>query len=481
MAVTSKPTLNKTSLNLGKDFGAKGKLGNVSGHDTSVSSAGHIKSLQSQRRVLGRVIETEGALEEVNVRIKNVEVTNDALVSQNREFKNSLTNIQERIGALESGQQAILDFQKDKAKIEEKTRKNEEQRLKRETAEKGLEDDGEQKDIEEKDPKVKESAKGAMGILDKLKRFFTFVVAGWFTDKTFKLIEAFQTGNKEMINKIGLKLLAGTAAVAGIFSMAVFGIGPVLLGIGKLIALVAGLLFNPVTLTALLIAIGVGGAIMGIRKLWQWGRKKAAGGEKFRDAHKKNNEKLKELKELGVRKDGKIKIKGKKGRDQWGDVMEHGTKEQKELWMSFKDEQERLDGIRDDMKSEIKETKKEYWKKIEEGGKGLKGDEKKAYWKKARQDWKAQKADIRAKHEGLIGESTGDGSNVGSTASGDTAASNIGPVEGGEGNVTVIPKFKEKTDQVAKGQEKGIKPIASGNNTNIYVTETQVQTNMIVG
>ena len=131
-----------------------------------------------------------------------------------------------------------------------------------------------------------------MGILDKLKRFFTFVVAGWFTDKTFKLIEAFQTGNKEMINKIGLKLLAGTAAVAGIFSMAVFGIGPVLLGIGKLIALVAGLLFNPVTLTALLIAIGVGGAIMGIRKLWQWGRKKAAGGEKFRDAHKKNNDKL---------------------------------------------------------------------------------------------------------------------------------------------------------------------------------------------
>ena len=112
MAVTSKPTLNKTSLNLGKDFGAKGKLWNVSGHDTSVSSASHIKSLQSQRRVLGRVIETEGALEEVNVRIKNVEVTNDALVSQNREFKNSLTNIQERIGALESGQKQFLIFRK---------------------------------------------------------------------------------------------------------------------------------------------------------------------------------------------------------------------------------------------------------------------------------------------------------------------------------------------------------------------------------
>ena len=84
MAVTSRPTLNKTSLNLGKNFGAKGKLGNVSGHDTSVSSASHIKSLQSQRRVLGRVIETEGEISELSVRLKNVEVTNDALVSQNR-------------------------------------------------------------------------------------------------------------------------------------------------------------------------------------------------------------------------------------------------------------------------------------------------------------------------------------------------------------------------------------------------------------
>ena len=107
-----------------------------------------------------------------------------------------------------------------------------------------------------------------------------------FTDKTFKLIEAFQTGNKEMINKIGMKLLAGTAAVAGLFALSLVGIGPVLLGIGKLIAMVAGLLLNPVTLTALLIAVGVGGAIMGIRALWKWGRQKAAGGKSFENAHK---------------------------------------------------------------------------------------------------------------------------------------------------------------------------------------------------
>ena len=474
MAVTSRPTAKKTTINFG-NFGGRA-TGGISGNNQFASIG---QTAGNNVKMLDDIIAVEDDVDELSVRAKNIEVTNNALVSQNREFKNSLTNIQERIGALESGQKAILDFQKDKAKIEEKTRKNEEQRLKRETAEKSLEDDGEKKDIEEKDPKVKESAKGAMGILDKLKRFFTFVVAGWFTDKTFKLIEAFQTGNKEMINKIGLKLLAGTAAVAGIFSMAVFGIGPVLLGIGKLIALVAGLLFNPVTLTALLIAIGVGGAIMGIRKLWQWGRKKAAGGEKFRDAHKKNNEKLKELKDIGVNKKGEVKYTDEEGKERWGDVMEHGTKEQKELWKSFEDERDRLDGIRDDMRSEINEIKDEYWKKIREGEKGLTGDAKKEYWKKAREDWKKKKAEIRAKHEGFIG--TGDGSNVGSTASGDTVATNLGPVESTEGNISVIPKYTEKMDNVQKGVQEGVKSISSSDKDNIYALNTQREINMLMG
>ncbi len=477
MAVTSRPTLKKTSLNLGS-IGARGGSG-VSKPNQFASigqtASNNIKQIDS-------TIAIEGDVSELSVRAKNLEVTNDALVSQNREFQSSLASIQQRVGALESGQKAILEFQKDKDKIEKRQRKLEEQRLKREGAEKSLEDGQDKKEIEDKDPKTKKAATGAMGILDRLKRFFTFVVAGWFTDKTFKLIEAFQTGNKEMINKIGLKLLAGTAAVAGIFSMAIFGIGPVLLGIGKLIAVLAGLLFNPVTLTALLIAVGVGGAIMGIRKLWKWGRQKAAGGKSFRDAHKENNKKLKELEEIGVRKDGMVRIKGAKGRgNQWGHVMEHGTDEQKELWKSFKDEQERLDGIRDNMRSEIDSAKDDYWKKIRAEGKGLEGDAKKEYWKKARQDWKQKEADIRARHEGMISESTGDGSNVGSTASGDTAASDIGPVASGEGNVTVIPRYTEQMDNIQKGTQEGISHISSGDKDNIYALNTQVETNMLMG
>ena len=474
MAVTSKPTLKKTSLNLGNISSRGGSGVSKPNQFASIgqTASNNIKQIDS-------TIALEGDVSELSVRLKNVEVTNDALVSQNREFQSSVASIQQRVGALESGQKAILEFQKDKDKIEKRQRKLEEQRLKREGAEKSLEDGQDKKDIEDKDPKTKKAATGAMGILDRLKRFFTFVVAGWFTDKTFKLIEAFQTGNKEMINKIGLKLLAGTAAVAGIFSMAIFGIGPVLLGIGKLIAVLAGLLFNPVTLTALLIAVGVGGAIMGIRKLWQWGRKKAAGGESFRDAHKKNNEKLKELKDIGVNKKGEVKYTDEEGKERWGDVMEHGTKEQKELWKSFEDERDRLDGIRDDMRSEINETKDEYWKKIREGEKGLTGDAKKEYWKKAREDWKKKKAEIRAKHEGFIG--TGDGSNVGSTASGDTAATNLGPVESGEGNVTVIPNYTEKMDNVQKGVQEGVKHISSGDKDNIYALNTQRENNMLMG
>ena len=133
------------------------------------------------------------------------------------------------------------------------------------------------------------------------------------------------------------------------------------------------------------------------------------------------------------------------------------------------------------MRSEIDSAKDDYWKKISAEGKGLEGDAKKEYWKKARQDWKQKEADIRARHEGMIGESTGDGSNVSSTASGDTAASDIGPVVSGEGNVTVIPKYTEQMDNIQKGVQEGVPHISSGDKDNIYALNTQIENNMLIG
>ena len=60
------PKLKKTSISLGGNFGGQSNLGNVSPINSKVSSASHIKSLKSQRRVLERVIEIEKDVTDLN-------------------------------------------------------------------------------------------------------------------------------------------------------------------------------------------------------------------------------------------------------------------------------------------------------------------------------------------------------------------------------------------------------------------------------
>ena len=473
MAVTSKPKLKKTSINLG-NFGGKSDLGNVSPFQSKVSSASHIKSLQSQRRVLERVITLEEDVENLNTR---VQMQDESLLSVKSEFQQSLSHIQQRVGTLESGQKAIIDNARNKEKILEKQRKLEEARIKREGAEKSLEDPGQpDKDTDQKGAAAEKESKKSMGILDRLKKFLTFVVAGWFTDKTFKLIEAFQSGNQKQIRKIGLKLLAGAAAVGSIMLLAAGAIGPVLAGIGSLIGVLAGLLFNPVTLTALLIAVGIGGAIMGIRALWKWGRKKKLGGEGFRDKH---DELDKQLKEAGMDKDGKVK-------NEEGKWVRTTDPEQLKILEQVEAEREQLKDLKKDMKKDVKDSKKEYFDKVRAGEpKGWgKGKERKEYWNKARKDWaekeKAMYADYNKKALD-IGGTKGDGSNVGSSAPGKNAAGGLGPPESTEGNISVIPNFVEGMDKnLPKGMGEQPGPITSGNSDNRYLLDAKLQYNTFV-
>ena len=467
MAVTSRPTAKKTSINFG-NFAGRGS-GGVAGKNQFASIG---QTAGNNVKMLDDIIAVEDDVDELSVRAKNIEVTNNALVAQNREFQSSLASIQQRVGALESGQQAILEFQKDKDKIEKRQRKLEEQRLKREGAESSLEEDGTKKDIEEKEPKTKKAAKGAMGILDRLKRFFTFVVAGWFTDKTFKLIEAFQTGNKEMINKIGLKLLAGTAAVAGIMALAVVGIGPILAGIGSLIATLAGLLFNPITLTALLIAVGIGGAIWGIKKLFNWGEKKATGGGKFLERHKELDQKL---------LDAGMNIRGMVRSGQGG-AKRPKDPEQLKIWEEVKAEREKLHDLKKKMNAEIeqvvKDTPKSGSKRV--NLRGGKSGTKTWHTKEDLEIIKKKQDEIRAKYEGQIGGASGDGSNVGSSSASGNDVFSYEPPETGEGNVSVITNPVEEESTVQKGKKKGVDPLESGNSDNFYTKETEVQTGMLV-
>ena len=478
MAVTSRPTAKKTSINFG-NFGGRGS-GGVLGKSQFASIG---QTAGNNVKMLDDIIAVEDDVDELDIRVKNIAATTRVLGAQNRSFQESIVNIRERVGALESGQKAILEFQKDKAKIEEKIRKNEEARLKREGAESSLEEDGTKKDIEEKDPKTKKAAKGAMGILDRLKKFFTFVVAGWFTDKTFKLIEAFQTGNKEMINKIGLKLLAGTAAVAGIMSLALLGIGPVLGGIASLIGTLAGLLFNPVTLTALLIAVGIGGAIWGIKKLFNWGSTKAAGGEKFKAAEEKNK---KELEDAGLQSRRllgmqKWSVKSDKTITGWTDISyEDMNEEQKAAVDKFKAQRTRINDLRKAMRKEMEQVEKDQPRSgVSSGSLGV-PIHSKADWKIINE----KKAKIREKYESMInsapsGSAVGDGSNVSSLQYNESTGKYELP-ETDEGKVSVVTNPVEETSIVQKGKKKGVEHLSSDNSDNLLTLNTQVQLGVVV-
>ena len=130
MAVTSRPRLRKTSINLG-NFGGGSVLGNVSPLQSKVSSASHIKSLQFQRRVLERVIDLEDEVDDLGTRIK---MQDESLL----DVRKSLTNIRKSILTLQDGQKVIIDNAREKEKIEKEIRKKEEQRLKRQEAEGAL-------------------------------------------------------------------------------------------------------------------------------------------------------------------------------------------------------------------------------------------------------------------------------------------------------------------------------------------------------
>ncbi len=461
MAVTSRPTAKKTTINFG-NFGGRGGS-NASQPTNQFADIGRTASNNIQQ--IDNTIALEQHTDALDRRVQNQQ---NFLQTLSGRLDGQIAVINERINFLQTGQKAIIDNAKDKAKDDAKQRKLEEQKLKRQGAEAKLEDGGDKKDVESSDAKSKDSAKKSMSILDRLKQFLTFVVAGWFTDKTFKLIEAFQSGNSKQIRKIGLKLLAGAAAVGSIMLLAAGALGPVLAGIGSLIGVLAGLLFNPVTLTALLIAVGIGGAIMGIRALWKWGRKKALGGEGFRDKH---NELDQQLVDAGMDKDGKVK-------NEEGKWVRTTDPEQLKILEKVEEEREKLKELKKTMKKDVKDSKKAYFKEIREN-EPPRGKERKEYWKKARKEWKEKEKAMYAKYNQEALGSKGGADSVGSTASGNTAADGLGPPESTEGNVSVIPNYQQNLNTVAdRGPASSVQPLDSSNSNNkMYVLDAQANFN----
>ena len=465
MAVTSRPKLNKTSINLG-NFGSGSGLGNVSPLQSKVSSSSHIKSLQSQRRVLERVIELEEDVTDLGTR---VQMQDESLLA----VRSSITNIQQSIGQLKSGQQAIIDNAQDKEKIEARRRQLEEQRIKREKAETSLEGpEGDAKaDVEKTSGPVEQVGKKAQGFLEGIKKFFMFVAAGWLTDKTIQLINAFSSGNKDEINRIGKKLLLGAAAIGGIMLLAAGAIGPVLAGIGSLIGVIGGLLFNPITLTALLIAVGVGGAIFGIKKLWDWGRNKATGGQSFTDKHKELDKKLKDA---GMTSKGLIKNGMKKSSDR--------TEEQEKIFQEVEAERKRLNDLRDQMNAEIQQVVEDTPKSKTVGGQGNR--KRKIHSKEDKKLIKQKQDAIRAKYQGMVnGSSTssiGGGGNVNSNVNASGVTSTIGPEPSNEGKVTILPvSTPQKPEEGSSSPATSVEFLPSNNPNNMHVLTSKTHYNVV--
>ena len=466
MAVTSRPKLNKTSINLG-NFGSGSGLGNVSPLQSKVSSSSHIKSLQSQRRVLERVIELEEDVTDLGTR---VQMQDESLLA----VRSSITNIQQSIGQLKSGQQAIIDNAQDKEKIEARRRQLEEQRIKREKAETSLEGpEGDAKaDVEKTSGPVEQVGKKAQGFLEGIKKFFMFVAAGWLTDKTIQLINAFTSGNKDEINKIGKKLLLGASSIGGIMLLAAGAIGPVLAGIGSLIGVIGGLLFNPITLTALLIAVGVGGAIFGIKKLWDWGRNKATGGQSFTDKHKELDKKMKDA---GMTTKGLIKNGMKKSSDR--------TEEQEKIFQEVEAERKRLNDLRDQMNAEIKKVVEDTPKSKSVGGQGNR--KRKVHSKEDKKLIKQKQDAIRAKYQGMVNgsgtvSSVGSGENVSSNVNASDVTSTIGPEPTNEGKVTVLPvSVPQKEEEGPSSPATSVEFLPSNNPNNMHVLTSKTHYNVV--
>tara|TARA_B100000131_G_scaffold229036_1_gene220827 strand:- start:3134 stop:4549 length:1416 start_codon:yes stop_codon:yes gene_type:complete len=471
VAVTSRPRLRKTSINLG-NFGGGSMLGNVSPLQSKVSSASHIKSLQSQRRVLERVIDLEDEVDDLGTRIK---MQDESLL----DVRKSLTNIRKSILILQDGQKVIIDNAREKDKIEKEIRKKEEQRLKRQEAEGALEADTGSEDIKKTDGSVEKKGKESKGFLDSIKNFFMFTIAGWFTDKTIKLVNAFASGNKDVINSVGKKLLGGLTAVGGIMLIAAAGIGPVLVGIGSLIGVLGGLLFNPVTLAALLIAVGVGGVVYGLKKLWDWGTKTASSDSAKKYVAKKQ-ELDKRLKDAGMTRGGFSKDRSKQ------DIRhgKHGrTEEQEKIWQEVQAERKALEAAKKNMEKEISEAKTAHRLDIRAREKAGEDIDIKA----EEQKWKVQEANIYKKFENKIGSissvsNTGNGGNVTSNVNTSGVISNIGPELSSEGNITVIPLQKEQEISTSSDSTaSSVDYIPSDNPNNIHTLSSKIQYGVVAG
>jgi hypothetical protein len=416
-------------------------------------------------------------------------------------LSSTVENIQKALSALQDTVKKISD-----SLLEEKKKKQEQEDKQKRSAKIAEEKDkaSEEENLLEKTPDslknkllapMKAAGKAMGGILQKLKDAFMLIFAGFLFDKGLKAIKAFMDGDYKAFAGFALSIVSTLGIAGGIMLALSGGLGAIpalITPIASMLATVGtaiiGFLLSPPGLITLAVIAGIGAAVMGANAI----RTAMAGGKEFRDAHKKNNERLKDLKNMGVTSGGKIEIDGKNV-----DVMEHGTEEQKAAYMEFKKERDRLDGIRDAMNKEINETHDKWWKQVRETS-PKSGVERQQHWADARVKWAETKENIRAKYEAKISGGGYSGSsepvsevsdsNVQSPPKSETkitkvtSQTNLDPVADSKPEIVYKKSFAQQDGGKAPGADSNqteAPSIASSNPSNFLTLYSQMNYNTV--
>ncbi len=401
-------------------------------------------------------IDAKEALKIKKSKISKSSLTGTSKTAAGSNLASTVENIQKSLSNLQETVRKISD-----SLLEEKKKKQEQEDKQKRDAKIADEKDkaGEEEKLLEKTPDslknkllspMKSAGKAMGGILSKLKDAFMLIFGGFLFDKGLKAIKSFMAGDYKAFAGFALSIVSTLGIAGGIMLALSGGLGAIpalITPIASMLATVGtaiiGFLLSPPGLITLAVISGIGGAVMGANAI----RTAMAGGKEFRDAHKKNNERLKNLKDIGVTSGGKIEIDGKNV-----DVMEHGTEEQKAAYMEFKKERNRLDNVRDSMNKEINETHDKWWKQVKETS-PKSGIARKQHWADARVKWAETKENIRAKYEAKI---TG-----GQSSSAPKSVSEVS-----DSNVQSPPKSETKITKVTS--QTNLNPVADSQPEIIY-------------
>ena len=329
---------------------------------------------------------------------------------------------------------------------------------------------------------VKAVGEKAKGILSRLMEAFSLIFTGWLADKGLKAIQAFMSGDKEKLKKIGMNVLAGVGVVGGIFVAMNVGILALPAIIAKVIAVIAtvgsaiiGFLLSPPGLITLAIAAGIGAAILGIRKIFKLARGAQTGGGEFTKKHDELDQKLKDA---GMDISGVSRSRSPQERK----AGESGrTEEQEAIYQEVKAERDRINALKKQMRAEMDASTAEI-----KGSYGT-GRISKSKEKERRERISASKEEIRKKYEKLINPSSSttisnstSSSNV--NISNSTTERNLSAIDESTPTVTVnnLQAKKDGDQPLKSGSQSNVPLLASSNANNFYSTYSQLQYGVVV-